>query len=86
MNIPERVRAEFKIKFESIDEAKVVFRAIGPEIQSAPSERSSVTVKLEVNTLNLEINAEDTPSLRASINSYLRWIILSCEVKNLKLD
>lgn len=84
MNIPERVKAEFKIKFKSLESAKVVLKAIGPELQSVPSERSSVSVELERNTLNLVIDAEDTTSLRASVNSYLRWIILSCEVNLLK--
>ena len=83
MNIPEHVSAEFKIKFESLKDAQVVLKAIEPEIQSAPSERSSVSVELEGKTLNLVINAEDTPSLRASVNSYLRWIILSNDVQTL---
>jgi KEOPS complex subunit Pcc1 len=84
MNIPEHIRAEFKIKFESLKDAEVVLKTIEPEIQSAPSDRSSVNLNLNGNILKLVIDAEDTPSLRASINSYLRWIILSCDVQNLK--
>jgi len=83
MNIPEHLKAEFKIKFESVNDARVVLKSIEPEIQTSPSERSSVKVNLDGNTLKLIIDAEDTPSLRASVNSYLRWIILSCEVNNL---
>lgn len=84
MNIPEHIKAEFKIKFESLKDAEVVLKTIEPELQSAPSDRSSVNLNLSGNTLKLVIDAEDTPSLRASINSYLRWIILSCDVQNLK--
>jgi KEOPS complex subunit Pcc1 len=84
MNIPEHVKAEFKIKFDDINDAKVVLNSIEPEIHTSPSERSSVNVNLDGNTLKLIIDAEDTPSLRASVNSYLRWIILSCEVNQLK--
>lgn len=84
MNIPEHINIEFKIKFESINDAEVVFKTIKPELQSAPSDRSSVNLDLQGNTLKLMIDAEDTPSLRASVNSYLRWIILSCDVQNLK--
>lgn len=84
MNIPEHVKAEFKIKFKSFHTAKMVLKSIEPEIQTAPSERSSVKVNLDGNTLKLVIDAEDTPSLRASVNSYLRWIILSSEVGLLK--
>lgn len=84
MNTPEHINIEFKIKFESINDAEVVFKTIKPELQSAPSDRSSVNLDLQGNTLKLMIDAEDTPSLRASVNSYLRWIILSCDVQNLK--
>ena len=86
MNIPEHVKAEFKIKFENSAEAEVVLRSIEPELQTAPSDRSSIKVNLDGDTLKLIIDAEDTPSLRASVNSYLRWIILSCEVNLLKIN
>ncbi len=83
MNIPEHLKTEFKIKFESSADAEVVLKSIEPEVQTAPSDRSSVKVNLDGNTLKLIIDAEDTPSLRASVNSYLRWIILSCEINAL---
>ncbi len=86
MNVPEHVKAEFKIKFESEDDAELVLKAIAPELTTSPSERSSINTSLDGETLKLEIYAKDTPSLRASINSYLRWIILSCDVQNLKSD
>jgi len=84
MNIPKKLKAEFKIKFESVHDAEVVLKSIEPEIQTAPSERTSVEVDLDENILKLIVDAEDTPSLRASVNSYLRWILLSCEVNELK--
>lgn len=84
MNVPEHVKAEFKIKFNSLDEAKLVLKSIEPEIQTAPSDRSSVEINLDGKTLKLIINAEDTTSLRASVNSYFRWITLSHEVNSLK--
>ena len=84
MSIPEHVKAEFKIKFKSFNDAEVVLKAIEPEFQSAPSERSFVDVKLKKNALVLVIDAEDAPSLRASVNSYLRWILLSINVHKLK--
>ncbi|MBI5681287.1 MAG: hypothetical protein HZC47_10365 [Methanobacterium sp.] len=86
MNIPEHVKAEFKIEFENLLDAETVLRSIEPEIQSSPSNRSSVSVNLDRNVLNLVIDARDVPSLRASLNSYLRWIILSSDVKKLKIN
>jgi KEOPS complex subunit Pcc1 len=83
MNIPEHIKAEFKIKFESLKGAEVVLKTIEIELKSAPSERSSVTASLDGKILYLTIDAQDTPSFRASINSYLRWIILSHEIQKL---
>jgi len=85
MNIPEYVKAEFQIKFESSDSAQMVLKSIEPELKTSPSDRSSVSTSLNENILNVVIHAEDAPSLRASVNSYLRWIILSCDVQNLKI-
>lgn len=84
MNIPEYVKAKFKIEFESSDEAGLVLKAIEPELKTSPSERSSISTSLSGNTLKLVICAKDAPSLRASVNSCLRWIILSHDIQNLK--
>lgn len=86
MNIPKHVTAEFKIKFESLEDAEVVLKTIEPELKTAPSDRSSVTARLDRNIIYLTIDAADTPSLRASLNSYLRWIILSYEVQKLNIN
>ena len=81
----KNVETEIEIEFDSFQEADNILRSIKPEIQSAPSDRSTVNAYLkDDNILRIEINAEDAPSFRASINSYLRWIILSYEVSKLK--
>jgi len=84
MNIPENIKAEFKIGFFSENHAQMVLKSIEPELETSPSDRSSVNAFLDGKTLNLVIHAKDAPSLRASVNSYLRWIILSYDVGNLK--
>lgn len=86
MNVPECIKTEFKIKFESRKEAEVVLKTIAVELKTAPSDRSSVTASLEGNTLHLTINAEDTHIARASLNSYLRWIILSYDIQKLNYN
>ena len=85
MNIPEHVKAEFQINFESLEDAEVVLKAIEIELKTAPSDRSSVNASLNGKTLYLTIDAEDTPIFRASLNSYLRWIILSHEIQKLNI-
>jgi len=55
----------------------MVLKALKPEVEVHPStRRSKVNVNSKQNSLILSFEAEDTPALRASINSYLRWIML----------
>ena len=86
MNIPKHINAEFQIKFEHSLDAEVVLKTIEVELKNAPSDRSSVTASLDGNILYLTIDAEDTPIFRASVNSYLRWIILSHEIQKLNIN
>jgi len=48
--------------------------ALIPEAQSPSSERSRTEVRIQGNELGIETFASDTPALRASLNSYLRWV------------
>jgi KEOPS complex subunit Pcc1 len=40
-------------------------------------------VKIKDKRVILEVQAKDSTSLRASVNSYLRWINLSCQLLDL---
>jgi KEOPS complex subunit Pcc1 len=51
-----------------------VLQALKPETKDCPTLRSTVELKGRKNHLQLLFEAEDTTALRASINSYLRWI------------
>ena len=48
--------------------------ALIPEAQSPSSERSRIEVRIQGNELVIETFASDTTALRASLNSYLRWV------------
>ena len=72
--------AQFEIEFDSEKEAEIVLSAIKPEIKDSPSDRTTTDIWCENKTLTIDIKAQDTPSLRASVNSYLRWVILSRQV------
>jgi len=78
------VEAEFNIEFDTSEEAIIVLNSIKPEINGSPSDRTSVSMVISGRTLKLLMNAQDTPSFRASLNSYLRWIKLSNEIIRLK--
>lgn len=78
----KNVDMEFQIEFEDLKQAKIVMKALEPEINSSPSERSTVKLNLTGTILDVNIKASDVTSLRASVNSYLRWIMLSVDVMN----
>ena len=86
MNIPKNLKAQIEIKFDRLEDAKVVFKTIEPELKAAPSNRSYVKASVDGKILHLIIEAEDSHIFRASLNSYLRWIILSHEVEMLKIN
>jgi KEOPS complex subunit Pcc1 len=82
----EGVETELEIEFDNQREAEIVLGSIKPEINGSPSDRTSVSIDIHDNTLKIIINAEDTASFRASLNSYLRWIKLSKEIIDLKCE
>ncbi|MBI5458639.1 KEOPS complex subunit Pcc1 [Methanobacterium sp.] len=80
----KQVKSQIELEFPSREDAKIVLRSIEPEIRGSPSERTSTEIECQKNILKITITARDTPSLRASLNSYLRWILLSQQILELK--
>ncbi len=80
MKALKKAETRIEIEFETQKEAEIVLSAIKPEISDSPSERTITEIKCHDNILTIEIMAKDSPSLRASLNSYIRWIILSHQV------
>ncbi len=64
------------VPFRSSHEAEAVMTALRPEVESAPSKRSTVRLEGEGRRVTLTVEAPDVNGLRAAINSYLRWLIL----------
>lgn len=79
-----KVDMHFQVEFEDSNYANIIIKALKPEINSSPSERASVELNLENEVLDVNIRASDATSLRAAVNSYLRWIMLSLDVINAK--
>lgn len=73
-------KANVRLKFQSREKLESVFKALEPETRTALTQRSKVSISKEGNSLNLIFEATDTSALRAAINSYLRWILLTREV------
>jgi len=57
---------------------EAVLAALKPEI-SREIPRSTARVWLEKELLFLEVKAEDSVSLRAAVNSYLRWVKVAAD-------
>jgi KEOPS complex subunit Pcc1 len=54
----------------------VLLRTLMPETRSPVTSRSKVSIVGENKRLTMQIKAKDTSALRATVNSYLRWIAL----------
>jgi len=62
------------IKLNNIKNAEKALRPLVPE---ADEGMKRVEIDITLNPPEIEINAEDTRALRASMNSYLRWLNIS---------
>ena len=79
----ESVKSDIAIKFENSSQAKIVYDSIILEFNTAPDYRSSMTIDLEDDKILINIDAEDSTSFRASVNSAIKWIKLALEINNL---
>jgi KEOPS complex subunit Pcc1 len=77
------VESEIEIVFDNSSQAQVVFDSVYPEIVSSPSKRSSMEMILREKSIFLKIISKDSASFRASLNSSIKWIMLSMEVFDL---
>lgn len=67
--------ATLRIKYPSEREAEIIYKAIQPETRVVLRYRTKVNVSRSGEQITLTFEAKDTIALRASINSYLSWII-----------
>lgn len=80
-----KTNATVRLKLSSKQQGQIIIDSLKPETSHPASRRSEVTIRMEDRVLILEIEAYDTTALRASLNSYLRWINSILDVlKNLK--
>ena len=77
----ERVKSNIAVEFESSEQAKIIHDAIILEFETAPDFRSSMTIELDESKILINIDAEDSTSFRASVNSAIKWIKISIRNK-----
>jgi KEOPS complex subunit Pcc1 len=79
----QEVEIQLEIQLDGKKEAQIIYEALKPEIESSHASRTRSWVQINDNKLILEVQARDSTSLRATVNSYLRWINLSCQILEL---
>ena len=79
----ESVKSNISIEFESSSQAEIIYDAIILEFETAPDFRSSMTIDLDGSNILINIDAEDSTSFRASVNSAIKWIKLALQINNL---
>jgi KEOPS complex subunit Pcc1 len=77
------INAQIAIEMDNSSQAKIVYDAIILEFATAPDYRSEMLVQLKDSAILININAKDSTSFRASINSSIKWIKLSLEINKL---
>lgn len=79
----KNVSSIINIEFDSEKQAQLIYDSILLEFETAPDYRSSMTITVEGKSIIINIDAEDSTSFRASVNSAIKWIKLSLEINNL---
>ena len=81
----EYIKSDIAIEFENQKQAKIIYESIILEFETAPDYRSSMSLTLDESRILIRIDAEDSTSFRASVNSAIKWIKLSLEINNLTI-
>lgn len=81
----ESIKSDIAIEFENQKQAKIIYESIILEFETAPDYRSSMSLTLDESRILIRIDAKDSTSFRASVNSAIKWIKLSLEINNLTI-
>lgn len=81
----ESIKSDIAIEFENQKQAKIIYESIILEFETAPDYRSSMSLTLDESRILIRIDAEDSTSFRASVNSAIKWIKLSLQINNLTI-
>ncbi|ADP77628.1 Protein of unknown function DUF2144 [Methanothermus fervidus DSM 2088] len=79
----ESIISDIEISLNLEKDAEIVYKSIKPEVLTAPSQRSKLNIKRDKKKILFKIIAEDSHAYRASLNSILRWVIISLDILKL---
>ncbi len=81
--IISKIEMTIELSFDDQKTTNLVFDALLLESDYNPNERAQANLEYKEKSILLTINATDTASARAAINSFLKWINLSIELISL---
>ncbi len=64
-------------------ESRLVKKSVSPDLDSRHEKRSRVEINTDKKNIVISIEAKDRAALRASVNSYLKSIVLSEKLRRL---
>lgn len=67
--------ATISVELPSRELAEAILRALKPELRASSSRGSRVQMRVEGNSMTLRLEARSVATMRALVNSYLRWTI-----------
>jgi tRNA threonylcarbamoyladenosine modification (KEOPS) complex Pcc1 subunit len=68
-----KAKAVLRLQFPSEKHLQIAFNALKPETDRPTTTRSKRSLQKDGAFLVLEVEAQDTVALRATLNAYLRW-------------
>ena len=74
---------KLKVDLGDIRTCNLLFNSLELESDYNPNDRAKANLTQDDYTLIIEIDAKDTVSARASINSYIKWINTSLQIVKL---
>ncbi|MCG3222592.1 MAG: CTAG/PCC1 family protein [Candidatus Heimdallarchaeota archaeon] len=78
----KRLEIDFEFKMENEKMSNLLYETLNLESKYNPNDRVITSLEVHENVLILKIDAMDSISARAAINSYLKWINLSIQLIN----
>jgi len=74
------IHAEFEFDLGTI--SRIIYESLHPELEEE-YQRTRSTLRLERDTLILNVEAGDLVSMRAALNGWLRLVKISCEMASM---
>jgi len=78
----KRLEIDFEFEMENEKMSNLLYETLNLESKYNPNDRAITSLEVHENVLILKIDAMDSISARAAINSYLKWINLSIQLIN----